>query len=90
MTCYVDALRPARVPRTRSKYWCHLMADTEDELHAMAESIGMRRSWYQGDHYDLTSERRILAVKKGAVEVTSRDLAKIRRERKQNSTPKED
>lgn len=26
---------------------CHMMADTLEELHAMAASIGMKRAWFQ-------------------------------------------
>jgi hypothetical protein len=47
MTVYVDdAFIPATVGRVRGR-WCHLFADTEDELHAFAQGIGLRRSWYQ-------------------------------------------
>jgi hypothetical protein len=47
VTVYVDdAFIPARVGRITSR-WCHLFADTEDELHAFGERIGLRRSWYQ-------------------------------------------
>lgn len=38
--------------RARAR-WCHMVADTEAELHAMADKIGLRREWYQGDHYDI-------------------------------------
>jgi hypothetical protein len=31
---------------------CHMIADTEAELHAMAARIGVARRWCQGDHYD--------------------------------------
>jgi hypothetical protein len=47
VTVYVDdAFIPATVGRVRSR-WCHLFADTEDELHEFAQKIGLRRSWYQ-------------------------------------------
>ena len=63
------------------KEWCHMVStENEDELHAFAERIGLRRAWAQlrpkssAAHYDLTPSRRALAVKFGAVEVTSREL----------------
>lgn len=44
-----------------------------NELHTMAEHIGLRRSWFQGQstfaHYDLTAPKRALAVAAGAVEI---------------------
>jgi hypothetical protein len=59
---------------------CHMATDGEpEELHRFAESIGLRRSWYQGGrlgHYDLTPSKRRLAVAKGAVEVLPTELAR--------------
>ena len=47
MTVYVDDSRiPARVGRHDTR-WSHLFADTEDELHAFAARLGLRRSWFQ-------------------------------------------
>ena len=75
---YVDPLRRivsknAQARRVGSKHghlWSHLWADTLEELHAMATSIGMRRSWFQNDprlpHYDLVPPRREEAIKRGA------------------------
>jgi Protein of unknown function (DUF4031) len=64
-----------------SRRWCHMVSDTsEEELHAFAARIGLRREWAQlrpkasAAHYDLTPERRVRAVKLGAVEVTGREL----------------
>ena len=54
---------------------CHMMADSDEELHEMAAKIGMRRSWHQPrpphsvSHYDLVKSRRDRAVRLGAVEV---------------------
>lgn len=70
MTVYVDDMR-ARFGRL---VMCHMIADTEDELHAMASRIGIRRRWYQGDHYDICLAKRALAVQHGAVEVTMRQI----------------
>lgn len=58
-----------------SQRWCHMTADTLEELHDLAEKIGMKRSWYQPGawlhlcHYDLTPGKRVAAVAAGAVEV---------------------
>lgn len=52
--------------------WCHMIADTLAELHAMADRIGLLRSWFQqgsAPHYDVGSwPKRALAIAAGAVE----------------------
>jgi hypothetical protein len=57
-----------------------MMADSLDELHAMADRIGLKRSWFQDKsrypHYDLRPSKRLQAVSYGAVEVTAVDLVK--------------
>lgn len=78
MSVYVDTpIEYGREPegyvgRARERaLWCHMIADTAAELHAMAASIGLRREWAQlsgrGDlHYDLVPTKRALALKHGA------------------------
>lgn len=78
MTVYVDDMR-AKVGRL---VLCHMMADTEAELHSMAARIGVLRRWHQGDHYDVCLSKRVLAIRHGAVEVTRRDLVVLRRARR--------
>jgi Protein of unknown function (DUF4031) len=82
VTVYVDDMfRPARVGRVNG-VWCHMSADTLDELHEMAALIGMRREWFQPGrhpHYDVTKSRRAAAVAAGAVETDQRTLARIAR-----------
>lgn len=56
---------------------CHLIADTEAELHTFAASIGMQRSWFQNDnlpHYDLVASKRKRAVELGAIEIDRKQL----------------
>lgn len=71
MTVYVDDMR-ARLGRM---IMCHMIADTEAELHAMAAKIGVKRQWFQGDHYDISLFRRALAIRFGAVPITQRQCA---------------
>ena len=73
MTVYVDDMRAPY----RRMIMCHMIADTEDELHDMADRIGVARRWYQGDHYDICLSKRALAVRFGAREITMRELARI-------------
>ena len=65
---------------------CHMIADTSDELHAMARSIGVRRRWcqYEGmakEHYDICLSKRAMAVESGAVEITWKEAGRMARER---------
>lgn len=77
MAAYVDKLRDWGWRYGKS---CHLAADTLEELHAFAASIGMKRSWFQGGrrpHYDLTERRRAAAVALGAREVDDREFIAV-------------
>jgi len=74
MTVYVDDMK-ARFGRM---VMCHMIADTDDELHAMAGRIGVARRWWQSpekassSHYDIALSKRAMAVAAGAVEITWR------------------
>lgn len=72
MTVYVDNMRA----RYRGMVMCHMIADGDDELHAMADKIGVKRKWFQGDHYDICLAKRALAVEAGAVELSRMDLGR--------------
>ena len=61
---------------------CHMIADTLEELHTMAEKIGMKREWFQPKsfpHYDVCKSRRSLAIGFGAIEVDRRKTVEIMR-----------
>lgn len=75
MTVYVDDMWKLPTGRFRRMKMSHMIADTDDELHAMANTIGVARKWYQGDHYDIALSKRALAVSAGAQEITLRELA---------------
>lgn len=68
MTVYVDDMK-ARFGRM---IMCHMIADTDAELHAMADAIGVARKWHRGDHYDIALSKRALAIEKGARPITLR------------------
>lgn len=90
MSVYVDELRPTR-PSAKWRFTmaAHMLADSVDELHAFAESIGLRREWYQPTstpHYDLTATRHKLALAKGAKRVNRTELVAIVR-RLREATP---
>jgi hypothetical protein len=76
MTIYVDQL-----PSSGWGKWnggAHMLANDLDELHAMADRIGLKREWFQGNttfaHYDLTRPKRALAVQAGATRIELGEL----------------
>lgn len=80
MTVYVDEMKAVFQPKHRQdrKYvMSHMIADTMDELHAMADKIGVARKWFQGDHYDITQSKKTLAIQNGAILISTRELAKM-------------
>lgn len=82
MAVYVDG---AKNP-LKHMLMSHMVADTEAELHAMAQAIGLKREWFQDHntpHYDLCQEKRTLAVARGAVQVGRRQLVAIIRRLRQ-------
>ena len=85
MSVYVDNMK---APFGRM-IMCHMIADNIDELHAMADKIGVSRRWFQGKtanaHYDICMSKRALAVEYGAVELTMMQLGRKLREIKTNA-----
>lgn len=73
MTVYVDTMRA----KYKGMIMCHMIADTELELHDMANKIGVQRKWYQGDHYDICLSKKEKAIQKGALVVTPQELASM-------------
>lgn len=85
MAVYVDDMRAPY----RNMIMCHMIADTSEELHAMAERIGVQRKWcqYEGtyrEHYDICVSKRKAAVARGAKEITWRETGALVRQRKEN------
>jgi hypothetical protein len=64
---------------------CHMVADSIEELHRMADRIGVARRHFQSPpkarlpHYDICKAKRSLAVKLGAIEVSSRRIVQVAR-----------
>ena len=69
---------------------CHMLADTLEELHAMADKIGLRRSWFQNKsvpHYDICKSKRTLALTHGAVEVDRQQIVALIRKLRRTTQP---
>lgn len=77
MSVYVD--NPLH--RLGRMVMCHMLADTLDELHTMADKIGVARRHFQANastpHYDICKSKRALAVKHGAVEADRRLMVEV-------------
>src|SRR5258708_36273994 len=98
MTVYVDDARIRATVRNGSRShtstWCHLPADTQEELHEFAARLGLRRSYFQPGkpvagkpspfwHYDLTEGKVRQALALGAEMVSARDITALMRVRQE-------
>lgn len=66
---------------------CHMVADSHEELLAMADSIGVARRWIQHrgtyrEHFDICLSKRKLAIEAGAVEISFLELGRMLRTRR--------
>lgn len=87
MTVYVDDMK-ARYGRL---IMCHMIADSDDELHAMADRIGVARRWHQSpprhhSHYDIAQSKKALAISFGAIVITTQEVAMMCRMRKETGS----
>jgi len=94
VTVYLDDWRQRARLGPVDDRWSHLVADTDEELHAFAARLGMRREWFQGRtgrphhaHYDVPERARAEALHHGAVEVTWRELGRMLRNRRADASP---
>jgi hypothetical protein len=79
MTVYIDDMYRYAIGEFRGMRMSHMIADGDEELHAIAVRIGMKPEWFQGDHYDVPLNRRDHAIAAGAVPVTYRQAGAMRR-----------
>jgi len=88
MTVYVDDMHLTALGQFGRMKMCHMLADTDEELHAMAARIGVQRRWWQspdrcsGSHYDIAMCKRALAVAADAVEITMRQAGAMNARRR--------
>lgn len=76
MPVYID---DTRIPY-RGFIMSHMVADTLDELHDMAELAGLKLSWFQDGkfpHYDICQSRKKIAISQGAIRITAKELITI-------------
>jgi hypothetical protein len=86
MAVYVDNGQA----RFRRMIMSHMIADTTEELLAMADEIGVSRKWIQAkgtytEHFDVCMKMRDRAVEAGAKEITQRELGMMLRTRRRRN-----
>jgi hypothetical protein len=63
----------------------HMAADSLDELHQMAQAIGVAKRHFQNKkgkpHYDICKQNKQKAIELGAMEVNDREIIKLYRAR---------
>ena len=86
MACYVDTVRHYPDAGLRYTDYCHLLADTVPELHALAAELGLPRQIYQDHpwrwHYDLPAHLRPRALELGAESVEMHDVGALLKARR--------
>lgn len=91
MAVYVDDMHLSEMGQYRGMKMCHMIADSDEELHSMDDRIGVDRRHFQAPpkirhahqrHYDIASSKRALAIKAGAIPVTMRQLSLMTQNRK--------
>jgi hypothetical protein len=89
LACYVDRVREYPGSGLRFTRFCHLLADTRDELHAMADELGIPRRYFQDHpwrwHHDLPEHLRARALELGAQELTLPEVGALLRRRRLES-----
>jgi len=94
MAVYVDNMYETGAGDFGRMKMSHMIADTHEELIAMAKRIGVKTKWIQypgtyNEHFDVCMSHRARAVCFGAIEINFRDYADMVNERKAtgNMTP---
>ena len=88
MAVYVD---DAMIQFGRMKM-SHMIADTTNELLAMADAVGVQRKWIQNagtyrEHFDVCASKRELAIANGAQAVSQRKIGEILNSRRKSQRP---
>lgn len=78
MTVYVDE----SIYTFRDQLYCHMIADTHEELVEMGHKIAMKPQWLQDagtfrEHFDLSPGMRQRAIRKGAQEIHRNEFIEI-------------
>jgi hypothetical protein len=66
----------------RNMVMCHMIADTTEELLAMADKIGVNKKWIQdagtyNEHFDISLGKKKLAIEADAKSISMMELGRI-------------
>lgn len=80
MAVYVDDMYLFPMGQFGRMKMSHMVADTDEELHAMADKIGVARKWWQApprhdSHYDIALTKRSEAILHGAIPISLKQLS---------------
>ena len=85
MASYTDTMA-VYIDNFNAKYgrmtMCHMIADTTEELLAMADKIGVAAKWIQdkgeySEHFDVCLSAKKKAIEHGAIEISAREFARF-------------
>jgi hypothetical protein len=86
VACYVDTVRAYPDAGLRHTRFCHLLADTREELQAMADQLGVPARFFQDHpwrwHHDLPEPLRDRAIALGAREITLHEVGALLKARR--------
>jgi len=74
------------IDTVRKDGYCHMVSATIHELHEFAETIGVKRCWYENNrgkkrpHYDIKGKQIEKALEAGAILVTRKELFQFLKE----------
>lgn len=91
MTVYVDDMYLYPMGQFGRMKMSHMMADTTEELLAMAHLVSVSKRWIQSpgtyaEHFDISKSKRDIAVANGAIEITMREMAAYQRKKRDDHT----
>ena len=79
MSVYVDDMYKYNIGKLGRMKMSHMIADTKEELIEMVDKIGVNKKWIQKEnteqeHFDISLDKRKLAIQNGAIEISMREL----------------
>lgn len=89
MAVYVDDMYKTNLGQYQRMKMSHMLADTREELMAMAKALNLKMEWLQkrgtpSEHFDISLLKRQMAIRLGAQEVSMKFIVRKIQEKKLN------